>query len=66
MGISTLIAIAAVVYMLVKKLDIKITLFGVGIALMYLALIMGQDLAIKDFVSTGSILLNPIELECLL
>lgn len=59
-GITTLIAIAIVVYMLIKKFDIKITLFGVGLALMYIALLMGQQLDIKDFVSTGSILLDPI------
>ena len=59
-GITTLIAIAIVVYMLIKKFDIKITLFGVGLALMYIALLMGQQLDIKDFVSTGSLLLDPI------
>ncbi len=59
-GFTTLIAIAIVVYMLIKKLDIKITLFGVGLALMYIALLMGQKLDIKGFVSTGSILLDPI------
>ena len=59
-GIITLMAIAIVTFMLLKKLDIKVTLLGVGLILMYIALIAGQDLAIKDFVSTGSILLDPI------
>lgn len=59
-GIITLIAIGAVTFMLLKKLDIKTTLLGVGLALMYIALLAGEQLAIPDFVSTGSILLDPI------
>lgn len=59
-GIITLIAISIVTFMLLKKLDIKITLLGVGLALMYIALLAGEQLAIPDFVSTGSILLDPI------
>ncbi|AZK43478.1 C4-dicarboxylate ABC transporter [Erysipelothrix piscisicarius] len=37
-----LIAVAIVVVMLLKKLDIKITLFGVGILLMVVAIMMGN------------------------
>lgn len=37
-----LIAVAIVVVMLLKKLDIKITLFGVGILLMMVAIMMGN------------------------
>lgn len=37
-----LIAVAIVVYMLLKKLDIKITLFAVGILLMMVAILMGN------------------------
>ena len=38
-----LVAIAIVVYMLLKKLDIKITLFAVGILLMVVAILMGNS-----------------------
>lgn len=61
-SIITMISIAVVVYMLIKKMDIKITLLGVGLGLMYLALFMGQQIAVKDFVTTGSILLDPISI----
>ncbi|SDL00294.1 C4-dicarboxylate transporter DcuC [Natronincola ferrireducens] len=59
-GIITILAIGVVVYMLLKNMDIKITLLGVGLALMYVALFMGQDIAVRDFTTTGSILLDPI------
>lgn len=37
-----LVAVAIVIFMLLKKLDIKITLFGVGILLMIVAILMGN------------------------
>jgi len=59
-GFITIAAIAVVVYMLLKKMDIKITLLAVGLTLMYLALFMGQEIAFRGFASTGSIWLDPI------
>lgn len=51
--IMYLVAIAAVGivgFMLVKKMDIKIFLFLIGIVLMYIALLMGKDISFTDFV----------------
>ena len=47
------VAVGLVFYMLIKKMDIKITLFATGIVLMYLAIFMGKDIAIVDFVGSG-------------
>ena len=58
---AALASVVLVIVMLIKKMDIKITLFGVGIILMYIALAMGNPIAIKDFASTGSVLLDPLK-----
>lgn len=55
------IAVALLTYMLIKKMDIKITLFGLGLVLMYIAIAMGKGIGIKDFASTGAALLDPIK-----
>lgn len=60
MSFLAILSIIIVVYMLIKKMDIKITLFAVGILLMYAALLTGGDIAIKDFKSTGLALFDPI------
>lgn len=60
--IMYLVAIAAVGivgFMLVKKMDIKISLFLIGIVLMYIALLMGKDISFTDFVSSGVTWLDP-------
>ena len=46
--VASVLAIAAVVFMLLKKLDIKITLLGVGMALIVIAMAMGK-LPTKEF-----------------
>mgnify|MGYP000576907282 CR=1 FL=1 len=46
---SALIAVIIVVIMLIKKMDIKVTLFAMGIVLMYIAIAMGNPIAIKEF-----------------
>lgn len=56
-----LISVFIVIYMLIKKMDIKITLFAVGIILMYIALAMGKTIAIKDFQSGGLVALDPLK-----
>lgn len=62
--IMYLVAIAAVGivgFMLVKKMDIKISLFLIGIVLMYIALLMGKDISFADFVSSGVTWLDPFK-----
>lgn len=58
---SALIAVIVVVIMLIKKMDIKITLFAMGIVLMYIAIAMGNPIAIKEFESTGLTVLDPLK-----
>lgn len=62
--IMYLVAIAAVGivgFMLVKKMDIKISLFLIGIVLMYIALLMGKGISFADFVSSGVTWLDPFK-----
>lgn len=61
MFIVAFLAVAVVVYMLIKKMDIKITLFTIGILLMFISIFVGNGIAIKDFQSTGILLLDPIK-----
>lgn len=42
MYLAAVIAVGIVIYMLIKKADIKITLFGVGMLLLYVAILMGK------------------------
>lgn len=58
---SALLAVAVIVYMLIKKMDIKIALFLMGIVLLFISLFMGNDIVLKDFEPTGSILLDPLQ-----
>lgn len=58
---AAIIAVAVVIYMLIKKMDIKISLFLMGIVLIVVAVFMGKDIAVKEFVSTGSLLLDPLQ-----
>lgn len=55
-----LIAIALVFYMLVKQMDIKITLFAIGIILMCIAILMGRDIAIAEFEGADSLIIDPL------
>lgn len=54
-------AIVIVILMLVKKMDIKITLFTIGILLLYIAILMGNPIAVKGFTSTGLCILDPLK-----
>lgn len=56
-----LAAVGIVVYMLIKKMDIKISLFFIGIALMFVALVMGHPISIADFQSSGITWLDPFK-----
>ena len=49
-------------FMLVKKMDIKISLFLIGIVLsVHVALLMGKDISFTDFVSSGVTLADPFK-----
>lgn len=58
---SALFAVAIVVFMLIKKMDIKITLLVMGILLMFIGIAMGNGIAVKDFTSTGAVWLDPLK-----
>jgi DcuC family C4-dicarboxylate transporter len=59
---SALLAVVVIVYMLIKKMDIKIALFLMGIVLLLISLLIGNDIVFKDFEPTGSILLDPLQI----
>lgn len=58
---SAVLAVVVIVYMLIKKMDIKIALFLMGIVLLLISLAMGKDIVFQDFQSTGSALLDPLQ-----
>ncbi|MEH7385797.1 C4-dicarboxylate transporter DcuC [Bacillus sp. JJ1521] len=57
---SAILAVLLVIYMLIKQMDIKITLFLIGIILMFIAIGMGKGINVADFTSTGSVFLDPL------
>lgn len=58
----SLVAVGVIGYMLVKKMDITISLFMIGIVLCFCALAMGKGIAFKGFSSTGVQWLDPFKL----
>ena len=58
---AAVVAVAVVIFMLIKKMDIKITLFLIGVALMFIGMAMGNGIAVKDFASTGAAWLDPLK-----
>lgn len=58
---SAILAVGVVVFMLIKKMDIKMTLFLSGIVLMYIAMAFGEGIAIADFETSGVALLDPLK-----
>ncbi|UQZ82877.1 Putative cryptic C4-dicarboxylate transporter DcuD [Paenibacillus konkukensis] len=58
---SAIIAVLIVIVMLIKKMDIKITLFLMGSILILLSIFMGQKIDLKDFATTGSVWLDPLQ-----
>lgn len=58
---SALIAVAIVIFMLIKKMDIKITLLLMGVILMFIGIAMGNGIAAGDFTSTGAVWLDPLK-----
>lgn len=61
MYLVALAAVAVVIFMLIKKMDIKISLFLIGIVLMYVAMLMGKSIAFSDFASSGVAWLDPFK-----
>ena len=61
MIVAALASIGIIVYMLLKKMDITISLFLMGILLMIVAILTGNGIAMKGFVSTGIPWLDPIQ-----
>ena len=57
MYIIAIIAVAIVIFMLIKKMDIKITLLLMGIVLMFVGAAMGHPIVEE---STGLIVLDPL------
>ena len=47
---AAIISVAIVIFMLIKKMDIKITLFLMGIVLMFVGCALGNPLGGEDFV----------------
>lgn len=58
---SAIISIAVIVYMLIKKMDITVSLFLMGLFLMCVAMISGNGIAMNDFTGTGIALLDPVK-----
>lgn len=58
-SIIGIIAISILVYMLLKKNDIKMVLLSLGLILMYIAILLGNELKVTQ--STGTNLLNPFQ-----
>lgn len=58
---AAVISVAIVVVMLIKKMDIKITLFLMGIILMFVGAALGNPIGGEDFASTGAMWLDPLK-----
>lgn len=58
---AAVISVAVVVFMLIKKMDIKITLFFMGILLMFVGKALGNPIGGEDFASTGAVFLDPLK-----
>ncbi len=60
MIISAVLAMAIIGYMLIKKMDIKITLFAIGLLLMFVGVAMGNGIGMRGFESCGITFFDPI------
>lgn len=55
-----LMSVIVVIVMLIKKMDIKITMFAMGVVLMYIAIFMGNTIGGEGFKSSGLTILDPL------
>ncbi len=58
---AAVISVAIVVIMLIKKMDIKISLFFMGILLMFVGAVLGNPIGGEEFASTGVMWLDPLK-----
>ncbi|MCX4307482.1 MAG: C4-dicarboxylate transporter DcuC [Acetatifactor sp.] len=58
---AAIISVAIVVYMLIKKMDIKITLFVMGIVLMFVGAALGSPIGGEEYAGTGVMWLDPLQ-----
>lgn len=56
----SLLSVVIIITMLVKKMDIKITMLAMGIVLMYISVLAGKPIGGENFQSSGLILLDPL------
>ncbi|MDD2959489.1 MAG: C4-dicarboxylate transporter DcuC [Lachnospiraceae bacterium] len=61
MYIAAILAVAVVVVMLIKKMDIKITLFLIGIILLFVGAALGTPIGGEEFETTGILWLDPLK-----
>ncbi|MCD8363430.1 MAG: C4-dicarboxylate transporter DcuC [Lachnospiraceae bacterium] len=60
MYVAAIVSVAIVVFMLIKKMDIKITLFTMGIVLMFVGAALGTPIGGEDYAGTGVMWLDPL------
>lgn len=60
MYVAAILAVAIVIFMLIKKMDIKISLFLIGIVLMFVAMATGHEISASGFETTGIFWLDPL------
>ena len=58
---AAIISVAIVVYMLIKKMDIKITLFVMGIVLMFVGAALGSPIGGEEYAGTGVMWRDPLQ-----
>ena len=58
---AAIISVAIVVFMLIKKMDIKITLFVMGIVLMFVGAALGSPIGGEEYAGTGIMWLDPLQ-----
>ena len=58
---SAILAVAVVIAMLIKKMEMKITLLLMGIILMFVGLGLGTPIGGEEFASTGAVWLDPLK-----
>ncbi|MCC8162904.1 MAG: C4-dicarboxylate transporter DcuC [Lachnospiraceae bacterium] len=60
MYVAAIVSVAIVVFMLIKKMDIKITLFTMGIVLMFVGAALGTPIGGEDYAGSGVMWLDPL------
>lgn len=58
---AAILSVAIVILMLIKKMDIKITLFVMGIILMFVGAARGSPIGGEEYAGTGAVWLDPLQ-----